>query len=226
VRTCLRAFSGCVGILLSFIFSPGAATADPGWRLYADSTLGYSLVYPAALFDGAPVQEHGGITLTSSGGARLYIFGGQNPGLRSSEAVARHLSGADEIYEVTYRRLAQSWLVLSGYLAGSGQRSPAEIFYERIAFAPDRNFLAGFRLVYPPAQRALFDPIIRTMGRSLKPPGSERTASIAPPAATNGGLSVGHEAWCRHNYATYDAATDSFLRFDGTRVPCVGPAQQ
>ena len=33
--------------------------AEPGWRSYADPDLGYSLLYPTALFDGAPVPDGG-----------------------------------------------------------------------------------------------------------------------------------------------------------------------
>src|SRR5205823_3655959 len=127
--------------------------ADGGWRTYVDPSLSYSLAYPPSLFDGPVVREHGGITLTSSSGASLYIYAGPNPGGRSANTIAAQLSDGSDVYDVTYRRLTPGWLVLSGYLAAGSGQPPRTIFYERITFSPNRRFLAGFRLVYPQAQR-------------------------------------------------------------------------
>jgi hypothetical protein len=212
--------TACVFFLLALI---KGASADIGWRTYADPVLGYSLLYPAALFDGTPVREHGGITLTSSSGARLYVFGGRNPPGRSAEDVAAQLAATEDVDQVTYRRLTRDWLVLSGYLTDAPSDLPGGIFYERVAFSPDRTAFAGFRLVYAPAERALFDPIIATIGRSLRQPGSQRIASSgagSPPQAEAASL-LAHREWCRQKYSTYDPATDSFLRYDGKHVPCV-----
>jgi hypothetical protein len=221
--------SGLAGAVFtaSLLGCLGAASADLEWRAYVDPVLGYSLLYPSVLFDGASVREHGGVTITSSGGARLYIFGDRNSDGRSAEAVAAKVSGYEDIGEVTYRRLADRWLVLSGYIAGGPQGPPGSIFYERIAFSPDHSTLAGFRLVYSQAQRALFDPIIATIGRSLKAPASEHTAMLpASPLQANAdpaSAARAHQEWCRRKYSTYEPATDSFLRYDGRYVPCVAP---
>lgn len=147
------------------------------------SSYGYSILYPAALFDGPPAPERGGITLTSRNGARLDIFGGHNPDGLSVEAVARQVAGSEGVEQVTYRHLGNRWLVLSGYLAGGPAQPPGSIFYERIALSADGRILAGFRLVYPASARAVFDPVIATIGNSLQPPARERVASaVAPPA--------------------------------------------
>jgi len=218
---------GGLAFLASLLALVAPANADLGWRTYVDPSLSYSLAYPPTLFDGPVLHEHGGITLTSSSGVRLYIFAVPNPDGRSANPVAAQLSGGSDVYDVTYRSLTPGWLVLSGYLApGSGQ-PPGTIFYERITFSPDRRFLAGFRLVYPQAQRPVFDPIIAAMGRSLKPPGTETTASLAPAPAPNAPSALtaeAHQAWCRQNYSTYDTATDAYVRYDGRRVRCLGPA--
>lgn len=225
MRIRLFRISACLSLLLMSLGGVNPARAELGWRAYVDPSLGYSLMFPATLFDGAPVREHGGITVVSSRGARLYIFGGQNPGGRPPETVASQLSGDPHVGIVTYRRITPAWLVLSGYVAPQSDQPSRLIFYERIALSPDRSFLAGFRLVYPETQRAVFDPIIGSIGQSLRPPGSETTAAItASPRESAPESRDIHQTWCRQNYATYDPVTDSFLRFDGRRVPCVGPA--
>jgi len=202
--------------------------SDLLWQPYVDPALGYSILYPSGLFDLPPVHEHGGITLGSSSGAKLFIFGGPNPEGRSPELTANQLSRVADVFQVTYRKLTQSWLVLSGYLTDGPRGTPQSIFYERIDFPRDRQTLAGFRLVYPPAQRAIFDPLIATIGNSLRPPISG-TASLAPPAYLPQPdirpAPSAHEAWCRRKYSTYDATTDTFLRFDGQRVPCAVGAE-
>jgi hypothetical protein len=214
-----------VVLAISMLLWSSAADADLGWRPYLDPSRAYSMMYPALLFDGAPVSEHGGITLTSGNGARLYIFGGPNPGGRSSEAIARQLSVTPDTAVVTYRQITPTWLVLSGYLAQQPNEPLPIIFYERVAFSADHAFLAGFRLVYPQAQRAIFDPIIAAMGRSLRGPNMQ--AALIQPASPLPGSSQSdggrHQAWCRANYPTYDPTGDTYLRYDAQRVPCTSP---
>jgi hypothetical protein len=220
----LRRLLACAIIGLTALTTSVSATlSDLLWQPYVDPVLGYSILYPAGLFDLPPVHEHGGITLTSRGGAKLFIFGGPNPQGRPLTTAAAQLSRADDVYQVTYRQLGQTWLVLSGFLTDGG--APQSIFYERIDLARDRQTLAGFRLVYAPGQRAMFDPIIATIGNSLRSPISG-LALLAPPsyqpAPNAGSAGVTHQEWCRRKYSTYDATTDSFLRFDGQRMPCQG----
>ena len=226
--SCHRCWKTIVAFLFPLLWFTGGAAADLGWRNYTDSGLGYSVIYPVALFEGAPVREHGGITLASSTGARLYIFGGPNATGRSPDTVAAQLAGSEDVARVTYRRLTRDWLVLSGYVAGEPGEFRGSIFYERIAFSPDGRTLAGFRLVYPRNQRALFDPVIATIGRSLRAPRPERLAAagVREPEASamSESLAVPHREWCQRNYSTYDPSTDSFLSFDGMRVACVSPA--
>ena len=138
--------------------------AQAAWQTYQNDPFSYSISYPADLFnEPTPDKRQGGITLDSVGGdARLYIFGGVNRGRETTFSLAHGLAGLDEVHRVTYRRVADNWFVLSGYLAGSG-----DIFYERIELNADRTFLAGFRLEYPSSLRQTFDHQIGRIGRSL-----------------------------------------------------------
>jgi hypothetical protein len=218
---------GLVASLVALIGFIGWVGADSLWQSYVDPVLRYSITYPAGLFDMPPVYEHGGVTLQSSSGAKLFIFGGPNQEARSPETAASQLSRTTDVYRVTYRQTSASWLVLSGYVADGPGGAPQSIFYERIAFSPDRRALAGFRLVYREDQRGIFDRLIATIGNSLRPPLTSVASLVSgpyPPVAGGGSSSAAHEEWCRRKYSTYDAATDSFLRYDGQRVACDGPS--
>lgn len=224
VKGLARWLSAVVAVAVAgLVCSANGVLSDLLWQPYADPVLGYSVLYPAGLFNEPPMQEHGGITLSATSGAKLFIFGGPNRGGRAPDIAAKQLSGAADVYQVTYRKLTGTWLVLSGYLTDGPGRAPQSIFYERIAFSPDRQTLAGFRLVYSPIQRAIFDPIIATIGNSLRPPVAGIATLAVPPQSRPAGpsLPLTHEEWCRRKYPTYNPTTDTFLRFDGQYVPCV-----
>jgi hypothetical protein len=139
------------------------ALAD--WQTYANPDFGYSIRYPAHLFEGS-VPDKGGLTLyTADRRALLFIFGGRSETGENARQLANGLEELPDIYRVTYRRITPKWFVLSGYLAGSG-----DIFYERVELSSKGRFLSGFRLEYPVSQRAIFDHLIGRIGRSLTPP--------------------------------------------------------
>lgn len=131
-----------------------------GWQVYEDAIWGYTVAYPAYLFDQPQIDEgQGGLTLSSLDGSALFLlFAGPNKFQLDPEGLASELSLAPEIRDVTYRRVARDWLVLSGYLADGPLGASGNIFYERVEFSPDGSSMAGFRLEYPPTQRQVFRP--------------------------------------------------------------------
>ena len=244
-----RSMIACAGFLLiwSLALSAEAAAQVGGWQWYQDAIWGYRVEYPAYLFAlPATVEEQGGITLRSPDGAtRLYLFAGPNGSQLDSEGLANEL--AQIASRVTYRRVAEDWIVLSGYLAASPGGAPGIIFYERIELGVDRSSMAGFRLEYPAVLRQVIDPLIGRIGRSLTTPlqrapsGGPALSPPEPPTApsllapddagsaypppldeTLTGVSP-HIAWCRTRYRTYNPETDTFKRYDGVQVPCIGP---
>jgi hypothetical protein len=223
-----------IAALLS-LASISVLNAQIGWRGYENPDVGYRLRYPAELFDEPKVDAaHNGLALTGSDGqARLFVFGGANELGSTSHELARDLSVMDDLHHVTYSRVISKWLVLSGYLADA-QGGQGDIFYERVAISDDRRRLAGFRLEYPPTQRARFDHLIGQMGDSLAllPAGSlEPQAALArPPIGTEEPVVSAsadrirtHIEWCRAAYKTYDPQTDMFTRFDGIQTKCITP---
>jgi hypothetical protein len=156
--------------LLAAALSLPASAQVPGWSAYENPIWGYRVHYPAQLFTVvAEAPGHGGVTIsTDDGQARLSLFGGPHLPGRSTLELADDLSIVPEIYEVTYRRVTQNWIVLSGYLSdGTGAASDI-IFYQRIAVSPDGERIAGFSLEYPVALRGNVDHLIGTIGRSLR----------------------------------------------------------
>ena len=150
----------------SFAWLTLSSGAFAEWRQYENPKWHYRIAYPQYLFQ-PPVRDdaQGGITLLSEDGeAQLFIFGGMNRDRENPVSLAHGLGTLDDVHEVTYRRVASDWLVLSGYLADSGN-----IFYERVELSRNGERLAGFRLEYPATQRPLYDHLIGQIGRSLRP---------------------------------------------------------
>jgi hypothetical protein len=164
------AFLGCLLIGL-FDLSVAAAGAVDGWRWYEDPQWGYRVEYPAYLFPQSdPADERGNVTLqTPDGLAKLLFFAGPNRLELDTNGVAKELAKVDASV-VTYRRVADNWVVLSGYVDQGAGGSRDTIFYERVNVSPDRRAMAGFRLEYPADQRPEIDHLISRIGRSLTGP--------------------------------------------------------
>ena len=217
-------------------FYVGTAGAAQGWAWYEDPQWGYRVEYPAYLFPQTdPADERGTTTLTSRDGrAKLLFFAGPNRLQLDTKGVARELAKVDARV-VTYSRVADDWVVLSGYV----DQGPDIIFYERVNVSPDRRAMAGFRLEYTADKRPVIDHLIGRMGRSLTAPMHEGVVpgtsasptdspaelsrsisdeSIASP--NHDGFEPTHVAWCHAKYPSYDEVTDTFRRYDGVRVPC------
>ena len=158
-------------MMLSVPSGEGLRAQGLGWQTYQDATLGFQIEYPAAIFVNTTYDETGGVTLsTADGRARLQITGGPNAlNLTPSEA-ADELARSPDVREVTYRRIGNSWIVLSGYLRERPGGNEGDIFYARIEFSPDRRAISGFRMEYPPSYRYLIDSLIGPIGRSLTAP--------------------------------------------------------
>jgi hypothetical protein len=192
--------------------------AQETWGRYSNSEWGYQVDYPRSLFPTEyPEPDKGGAAFESRDRrARLLMFAGSERDLGDPNAVADYLSSLEDIHRVTYRRVTSRWIVLSGYISDSGI-VPGDIFYERMAFSRDGRAVSGFRLEYPPSQRSIYDHLIARIGRSLTPPEGDF------PVAQPDDISIDHRQWCESQYKTYDRASDSFIRFDGVRMPCLNP---
>ena len=138
------------------------------WRQYESSAWSYRIQYPEIFNLVTDAPESGGATITTPDGqARLLVLGGPNVRQGGSRELADDLALVDDVHQVTYRRVTNDWIVLSGYLADESGARTDIIFYQRIELSPDRERVAGFRLEYRAAMRGTLDHLIGNIGRSL-----------------------------------------------------------
>jgi hypothetical protein len=64
--------------------------------------------------------------------------------------------------------------------------------------------------------------LVRSLPSALYTYTASPIPSFAAPAEVPT-ATISHAEWCTRAYQTYDPATDTFLRYDGVRIPCVGP---
>lgn len=146
---------------------PSASEPDRrgGWQQYVNAQYGFTLSYPADVFvpQETPNQSAGQLWLSKDGRARLIASAGPNEAADGLEGYRRYVmtevfSGA----RFDYAPVGKSWFVVSGTRA-------AEMFYERVTFFCGGRLILGWQLIYPTAERAIYDPIIEAIHRSYRP---------------------------------------------------------
>ncbi len=136
----------------------GMAMAAPRWQIYANARFNYQICYPADLLKPQPEAVNGdGRVFVSPSGASLTVWGNYNV---TNESLAELTAGlADPSATISYRRIAESWSVMSGKKDGL-------IFYSKILFEKgDSATIRTFKLVYPESQATTFDAIAGKLGR-------------------------------------------------------------
>lgn len=153
-----------------------AAAAAQDWRQYRNERYGFTLQYPPDLFvtERAAEAGDGQVFSSSDDDARLLVGAlpnqsGYTP-TTYQEYIARH-SYPD--YQIDYRRTGGSWFALSG--EGGGR-----IFYEKVMFTCGGRLITSFAMVYPSAQRRLFDPVVERIEDSFRPATDCQRAGLAP----------------------------------------------
>ena len=145
--------------------TPGVPTISPTtWALYRNAHLGFALKYPADVFTlGSNQTDNSDRLLTSKDGrALLRIFGIPNR-LATTLTQYRRSLIARRYPDATFDYAPQrhNWFVLSG-------RVGEEMFYERVTLSCDGRSIHGWLLVYPIAERSLFDAIGEEIHRTYR----------------------------------------------------------
>jgi hypothetical protein len=142
---------------------PAAPRQSGTWASYRSAALGFALQYPADVFVSAPSPSDEGESFRSHDGrARLVIFaapttnGTTLPKHRQSLVEGPYKGAA---FDYTPQR--STWFVLSGTLGDT-------MFYERVTFACDGRTFHGWKLVYPLAERTLYDRIVEELHRRYR----------------------------------------------------------
>ena len=145
-------------IILLFLarLAPRRATNPGGWQSYRNERFGLSLSYPGKVFQIERTSEAGdGVVFVARGtDARMLVGALPNRDRHTvatyQDFVARKSYAA---YRIHYRPRGNTWFVLSG--EGDGK-----IFYEKVVFSCGGRLINSFALIYPAADRQIFDPIV------------------------------------------------------------------
>ncbi len=151
-----------------------------GWQSYRNERFGLSLSYPGEVFQIERTSEAGdGVVFAAHGtDARMLVGALPNRDRHTVAAyqdfVARKSYGA---YQIHYRPRGSTWFVLSG--EGDGK-----IFYEKVVFSCGGRLINSFALIYPTADRQIFDPIVERVEDTFRAgtAGCEQGAAQTPAA--------------------------------------------
>jgi curved DNA-binding protein CbpA len=165
---------------------PGvAATRPTTWAVYRNAHLGFALKYPGDVFTlGRNQTDNTDRLLTSKDGrALLRIFGIPNRMATTLTQYRRALIARrypDATFDYTFQQ--HNWFVLSG-------RVGEEMFYEHVTLSCDGRSIHGWLLVYPIAERSLFDEIGEEIHRTYRYDigANPRCGQSSPPRAFSAG---------------------------------------
>jgi hypothetical protein len=91
--------------------------------------------------------------------AQLAVYGAYNV---DSATPASYVAKNKELQSATYQRVAAGFYAVS-------RTHGADIYYDRCNFPPHTDILNCIHVVYPARERALFDPIVTRISKSLRP---------------------------------------------------------
>lgn len=145
----------------------GAVARDRagGWTAYENERYGFSLRYPADLFalDTEAESGDGATFVSDDGDARLAVGAlpnneGHTPASYQRFLARKSYPGTD----VDYAPRGQNWLVLSG-------ERDRKVYYEKAMFSCGGTLIQGFVLVYPVADKPVYDPVVERIEDSFRP---------------------------------------------------------
>ena len=167
-------------IILLFLAPLGAQEAmnSGGWQSYRNERFGLSLSYPGKFFQVERTSKAGdGVVFVARGADARLLVGALPNRHRHTVAtyqdfVARKSYAA---YQIHYRPRGNTWFVLSG--EGDGK-----IFYEKVVFSCGGRLINSFALIYPVADRQIFDLIVERVEDTFRAgtAGCHKGAALTP----------------------------------------------
>jgi hypothetical protein len=149
------------GLLLSP--PPAAAQGAAETATYRNAHYGFSLTYPSAQFQPQePLAEDGRVWVSRDGNAR--ILAGALPNAEGFSlqdyrdfVLKQSYPGAS----VDYAPMRENWFVLSGVRDGV-------MFYERVTFTCGGKLINSWAMLYPAAERRLYDRVVEQVSKSYR----------------------------------------------------------
>lgn len=140
-------------------------SAGTDWASIKHPRRGFMIAYPARVFqpqDGV-ANEDGRAFVSPDGRARLLVGTFENTadfdlaGYRDY-LLKENYKGA----KIDYERTAAKWFVISGTRGDT-------MFYERVSFTCGGKLVNSWAMLYPIAERRLYDRVVEAVARSYQP---------------------------------------------------------
>ena len=146
---------------------------------YTNKRYGFTLSYPTAHFKPRePLSEDGRVWVSHDGNARL--LAGALAQRRRHELEDYRKFVMEQSYPgatIDYAPVRDTWFVLSGTREGT-------MFYERVTFTCGGRLINSWAMLYPAAERKVYDRILERVARSYRAGTALRLATQAPACAT------------------------------------------
>jgi len=142
-----------------------AQSARAEWRDYKNSRFGFEFSYPADLFSpgSAPANDDGRTFETVDGEANITVWGSYNVLDQTPRSYLNWVKQeADVVDEVTYQRVKNNWVVVSGFKGHM-------IYYEKTIFSCGGQVMNSIALYYPVTKEKVFNPLVGRITKSLSP---------------------------------------------------------
>jgi hypothetical protein len=163
----MRSFLWVLLVTIGMLSSAAVArpAADLGWTVYKNPRFGLQMRYPAEVFTLHRTSQarDGDLFATADGSAKLLIGAFENSERHSPASYQRYI--ARESYpgmHADYAPVGAGWSVLSGTRGET-------MIYEKVMFSCSGRVINSFALVYPIAERYLYDPIVEAIEDSFQP---------------------------------------------------------
>jgi hypothetical protein len=156
------ALSVCAGAALAVSKHP--PKAGENWTTYKNPRFGYTLFYPAAVFDMGETREGGsGQTfVTRDGRTKIVVFGTLNAENYSPQeyrkVILTEFGGYDRM---DYSPTGKTWFVLSGFRGEN-------IYYQKVMFSCGNKVINVFSMTFPTAEKPFYEGLIEIMEDHFK----------------------------------------------------------
>ena len=161
------AISLSVTVLAGLLAVGIAAAADwrQGWATLRNERHGFLIAYPAEIFQqaGESRTDEGRVLQSRDGKAQLLVGAFANDDATTLAEyrdflMQENYAGA----EIEYAPVRSKWFVLSGTI---GDRE----FYERVSFTCDGRLINSWAMIYPKAERRLYNRVVEAVSRTYSP---------------------------------------------------------
>ena len=131
---------------------------------YRNPRYGFTLSYPTAQFSPQePLAEEGRVWVSRDGNARILAGALPNAdGMNLQDYRDFVLKQSYPGANVDYAPISGNWFVLSGTRDGM-------MFYERVTFTCGGRLINSWAMLYPAADRQLYDRVVEQVARTYRP---------------------------------------------------------